>query len=335
MRRSTLLLCAATLLSAGCGAESSSTGFSPPAARGWLSDARTGNELLYVSVLSPSEVVVYRQNGMNHKPIGTITEGLDEPYGMFVDRGRKLYVANAGNGTVTVYPLGSTAPSETLTGAGAPTQVAVGRNGAVYVANIGNFNDPSDGSGSVLEYRRGRTTPSKTIISFTRADEYPTGLALDSSDNLYVAFNRPCLGCKYSQQNRRGAVLRFSPGASKGKDLGIRVDFAEDLIVDDNDNLILGAICTIIQDPCYPWSRLYVYPPGRKVPSTELLVASGAVSQALNHQNDEIWTTSPKLNCPPCALIQAATYPGGHIAKTFNGAYPFELGVATSPEGSP
>lgn len=339
MRHSVFLLAAATLLSAGCGGGSSSSGFAPPSgdslarSPGWSAHARSGSDLLYVSSLSPSEVIVYRQNGKNHKPIATITNGINAPYGMFVDDQRNLYVANSGSGTVTVYPAGSTSPSETLTGAGAPIQVTVSRDGTVYVANTGNLNNPSNAS--VLEYRRGHTRPSQTIIAFTKAGAYPSGVALDSSNNLYVAFNRPCVGCTSGQQqNRRGGVLRFSPGASKGKDLGIRVDFAEDLIIDDKNDLILGAICTIPEDPCSPWSRLYIYPPGHNVPSKELLIASGAVSQSLNHENSEIWTASPKINCPPCALIQAATYPGGHIVKKFDGMYGFEVGVATSPAGS-
>ncbi len=67
---------------------------------GWLSvAARAKNTpLLYVSAAFESVVDIYPEYGKNVAPIGQITDGIDEPEGMAVDRHGNLYVTNPGNG---------------------------------------------------------------------------------------------------------------------------------------------------------------------------------------------------------------------------------------------
>ena len=102
-----------------------------------------------------------------------------------------LYVANLGNNTVTVYPIGATGsvePIETIGGSNteliAPVDVALDSNGNIYVANEnGEFND------SVTVYAagaNGNVSPIRTIAGSNTAMNYVRGVALDSSEDVYV-----------------------------------------------------------------------------------------------------------------------------------------------------
>ena len=98
--------------------------------------------------------------------------------------------------------------SKTLTGTIGPKYVVAGRDGTVYVADFG------DGSHSNLyEYAKGSTTPTTTIPFAT----FPAGVALDTHNKLYVAYN----DANYSDVE----VLKFAPGKTKGKNLGISIKF--------------------------------------------------------------------------------------------------------------
>ncbi len=66
----------------------------------------------------------------------------------------------------------------------------------------------------MLEYDKGQTTPTRTVETFG-AGTFPEGLALDSSNNLYVAYN-----------SNDGEVLEFTPAAAEtGTNLGIHVAY--------------------------------------------------------------------------------------------------------------
>jgi sugar lactone lactonase YvrE len=261
--------------------------------------------------------LIFKQKGSDQAPIGQITQGIDDAFGLFVDKQGDLYAANALNGTVTVYPPSSVSPSETLTGAGAPDNVVVGRNGSVYVSNIGNLGQPRNGTGTVLEYLKGKTTPSKTIVAFKTKGTYPEGLALDSFNNLYVAFDRTTQGSK-----PQGGVLEFTPGAPKGKSLGIHVDYALGLTIDkDNDLLLVDAISNCVD----------IFPPGKKVPSQQIcgFPTSGIDGIALSHSNNALWVTGAYWS-----NIYGVTYPAGQIVDTISRRIGWAWGVATSPDGS-
>ena len=82
-----------------------------PKAAGWLSPEARKSSLIYVA--NGSQVLIFPEKGELQTPIGMITSGVDGAYGLFVDKDGNLYVANGGNGTVTVYPRGATSPSQT------------------------------------------------------------------------------------------------------------------------------------------------------------------------------------------------------------------------------
>jgi len=276
----------------------------PSMSRGWLNPAAKNSSLLYVADQGAGGVWIYDQKGKNQSPIGEITQGVAGPDGLFVDHKRNLYVCNFGNGTVTVYPPGGTSPSETLTGAGSPLDVVVALNGTVYVSNYN-----SNTNGTVLEYPKGQTTPSKTVVTFG-TNSFPEGLAIDSSKNLYVAYN-----------STDGEVLKFPHGSDKGTNLGIHVGYVGGLTIDKSNDLDLV-------DQNLP--GVDVFPPGATTPSEQIKGFNLAFDDALNHANTEIWVT--QVANPP--EVYGVSYPGGKILDTITSSLLSAYGVATSPDGS-
>jgi hypothetical protein len=152
---------------------------------------------IYVADAYSNTVWIFPANSANPdpNPTGSITTGLSGPQGVAVDAGGNLYVANANNDSVTIYPPGSSSPSLTLSkDLTSPSAVAVDSKGNVWVSNQLGSNE-----GSVVEFPSGQTTPS-TVISGIN----PLGVALDSNDNLYVE----------NYNNSAAFVSVYPPGAT-------------------------------------------------------------------------------------------------------------------------
>lgn len=259
--------------------------------------------LVYVADQGNQRVEIYAQKGKDQSPIGRITDAISAPDGLFVDPSGTLYVCNFGNGTVTEYPQGQTTHSKTLTGAGSPKYVVVG-NGTVYVSN---FN--ASANGQVLEYAGGSTTPTATISFQT----FPAGLALDSHNRLYVAYN--------DSNNSDIEVLRFAPGKTQGKNLGIHIQFgyAGGATIDHQGDLLIADQSRSLVD---------VFPPGATQPSQQLGGFTIAYQIALNKRNTHLYVTSPS------GVVAEVAYPSGTPIDTISNSLGGAYGVATSPEGS-
>jgi hypothetical protein len=272
------------------------------AGRGWISPDAAHRRLVYVADENGQAVYIFPQKGNNQSPIGKITSGLLAPNGLFVDGSRKLYVCNFGGGTVTVYRHGSITPLLTLTGAGSAIDVVVGRDGTVYVSNW-----DSGSAGTVLEYPKGQTTPSTTI----NINGAPEGLALDSSNNLYVAYN--------DNTSFDGEVLKFAPGGTVGTNLGIHVGYVGGATMDSQNNLLLD-------DQNIP--GVDIFPPGATQPSSQIKGFPLAFDIALTHGDSKLWVTDPN------GIVNEVSYPTGTIINTISNTITSAFGVATSPDGS-
>ncbi len=158
---------------------------------------------LYLATVNPNEVVVYQPG--RTKPSYTITHGLDDPFALNFDSAGDLFVLNCPNcvlpnhrtsqqGSVSVYAPGKMLPSYAITaGIHNPLASAVDSSGNLYVANCPSHAAPhtctanyynKPGGGTVTVYRPGKSTPAYTI---TNGIDAPTAVAIDASDNFYVA----------------------------------------------------------------------------------------------------------------------------------------------------
>jgi 6-phosphogluconolactonase (cycloisomerase 2 family) len=142
-----------------------------------------------------STVTMYAANpsgAMNEAPLTTLSgtnTGLNNPECLVLDSTSRLYVANYGATSVTIYAAGANgnqAPVTTISGTGtglaSPHGIALDASGKIYVVN---YTTPS-----VTVYASGATgaaTPSATIAGTATVLNTPYGVALDASGRIYVA----------------------------------------------------------------------------------------------------------------------------------------------------
>ncbi|MBV9646900.1 MAG: hypothetical protein JO043_05510 [Candidatus Eremiobacteraeota bacterium] len=218
---------------------------------------------------------------------------------------KTLYVADAGNNTIWLFPAGvnNPSPSGAITiGVDAPVGVWVDGAGTLYVANSRG----GTGVGSITEYLAGQTSPSLTI---TNGIFRPVSVAVDRSGTLYVGqdgqftpqivayapgsttpeasvFPTKQTGIPFmggmgidSAGNLFAAffvyhklpahVVEFAPGLTNERDLMLHglggVDIFAGLALDGADNLYVGA----------PNRHIYAYQPGSQQPFKTIPSALG------------------------------------------------------------
>lgn len=131
--------------------------------------------ILFVADLQGSVIRMYDPNTPNPSPEGQITDGISGPEGIAVDSKGSLYVSNAGLSidTIAVYSPGASKPRLTIPGPGY-YGIAVDSKGDIFATYVG---------GSVAGYKPNTKKPFETIGGF----DNPTGIAIDSKDNVWVA----------------------------------------------------------------------------------------------------------------------------------------------------
>jgi sugar lactone lactonase YvrE len=198
--------------------------------------------LLFVSDEGPNVVDIYSAQHLHGAPIGKITNGIDVPDGMVVDKAGNLYVTNAHGNTVQVYPPGGKTPKLTYTqGLSTPANVTLGKDGTMYVVNL------NGGATYVNEYPPGHMKPTLTLND---CPGFMSGLAIDPKDRLYVSCH---------DSSGHGRVYRYAKGATRGTDLMLATHTPAGLLVDRVGNLVVA-------DATLP-AAIEVFPPGAKQPS--------------------------------------------------------------------
>jgi DNA-binding beta-propeller fold protein YncE len=197
---------------------------------GHLAPAWAQDELFVTNQDSNSVTVYFRTADGDVTPVRTLSgtdTGLSDPSGLFADPvGNELFVANAGNNTVTVYPLNWTDPNTSPirkldgvpTGLNEPTGLTVDRvNKELIVANFGND--------SVTVYPQTwpvlvpNTAFLRQLIGATNTKlEEPADVAVDTVHNeLFVAnFANDSITVYSRTANGDTAPLRTLIGANTG-----------------------------------------------------------------------------------------------------------------------
>ena len=285
------------------------TALGPPQAAhragGWLSPAaKSAKHLIYVSDFTNNVVQIYPTTGSNPSPIGAITDGISGPEGSFIDRHGNLFVTNASNATVTMYPHGSTTWSLQYTGFAYPTNVTVGHDGMVYVDDLVGQ--------KVVEFPRGKTR-SKLTINVT----YPQGVALDASNSLYVEYNTGAHGAG------PGDVNQYAPGKSNGKSLGLPIIWSAGDAIDGSGDVVVADQGSGNGD-----AAVYVFPPGSTAPSQTIKQGiEDPFRLAFDKPFKNLYVADPEVN----ALLVYG-YPSGTLLKTMNNGLSSVYGVAVYPE---
>jgi hypothetical protein len=318
----------------------------------------------YDSATGLNVVQVYDESEPSKGPIRTL-EGLTaSSNGMAVDAAGNLYVSQTDpNQPVVIFKPGHTRPSLTLSNPlatqqmttnpmGAPTDVAVGADGTIYVSTscvlvhtVGGALGAAGPNCGILIYRKGKTVPSALL---TDHGLYPgsgpkavyslcggfTSVAVDAKEDVYSTCN--------------GGVIEFSAGSSKAVNTGM-VAAAEwpvynkeqppdpgfdggafDVQIDSKGNIV--ALAGRLSG-----DALFVYAPGADRPSQIIPLhplqsaqdymrnrTSIRFDATMTHIFVNNWTGSS-------VAVDEYTYPGGQLVATFSkGMWKFG-GLAVSP----
>jgi hypothetical protein len=181
-----------------------------------IKPAKAGKDL-FVSSGSTTVVILANET---YKEVGTLSDGITESDGVWVDSKGNVYVANAGSNVVEYAP-GGTSPTCTYTGATDPINVATDSKGNVYVADFNLLHNP----GYIDEYAQ----CTDTIEKQWPIDEGPEGVAVDKKGDIFVA---------YFNSSFHGSFEEFVGGSSTATQLGATVGSPAGLILDKNSNLI-------------------------------------------------------------------------------------------------
>ncbi|HLY03619.1 MAG TPA: hypothetical protein VKR56_14125 [Candidatus Cybelea sp.] len=280
-------------------------GMPQPAHRagGWLSPAaRKAKHLIYVSDFLNNAVEIYSAAGSDQSPIGEITDGISGPEGNCIDEHGDLFVTNASNQTVTMYPRGSTTYKLQYTGFAYPTSVTAGKNGWVYVADLVGE--------KVVEFPKNSTRP-KVTIDIT----YPQGVALDSKNNLYVEYNTGAHGAG------PGDVDEFAPKSTSGTDLGLPIVWAAGDAIDGKSDVVVA------DQGSGSNAAVYVFPPGATKPSET--ISQGMEDPfriAFDKPFKHLYVADPEVN----ALL-VYDYSSGKLVNSITSGLKSVYGVAVSP----
>lgn len=238
--------------------------YASPAGRR-LSKAARAKRFIYVADQGTGQIVIFPEAGKLQSPIGTISIGINAPYGLYVDRHGALYVANQGNDTVTVYPKGATLPSLTYSkDLDRPLYPVVDGRGDLFVG--------SANSGAVVEYLASGTKGYRILQT---AGVEADGMDFDPSGTLYVA---------YRDRFGAGSVEAFAAGAMRGRIIGMSLNQPQGVVVDSHYRVLV--VETGGTD------RVDVFPPGSTKPSAEVQLPEIPTEIALENNEKALFVST-------------------------------------------
>lgn len=191
-----------------------------------------------------NSITVYDADTNDSLPVATIagpSTGLGAPAGVAIGPDRRLYVANAANQSVTVYPLnadGDAAPIRTIAGNNTrlknPVGLAFDANGRLHVASYsGNritIYSPSAQDNAVpVDSIMGDSTGAPNTTGLVR----PTGIAIDGTGKIYVANSEGAKITIYAAGGANPVPVDSIVGGSTGLSIpnGIALDRTRNLYV--------------------------------------------------------------------------------------------------------
>ncbi len=157
---------------------------------------------LYVTNSNINSISIFPPNAANGSGpinlIGGSNTGLTNPQYIAFDSAKRAYVTNyntgSSTGSITIYAsqaTGSVLPLATISGAtstlGQVRGITLDAAGNLYVANVAF---PPSLTSSILVFAAGsagNAGPARTVSGALTGLSFPTGIALDTSANLYVA----------------------------------------------------------------------------------------------------------------------------------------------------
>lgn len=235
---------------------------------------QSGEPLLYVANDDPYSIDIFPLTSPNQQPIGSITNGLNYPWGLSLDANNSLYVANerdvcCADGTVTVYSYGSTIPSMTYSHVGRALYALADSAGHVFVSGQNRQH-----LGHVLEFNAGH----KHEIAHQRLGSETDGIAEDGKGNLYVAYRA---GGGFTSSS----IAEFRSGLQHMRLLGMTIDQPQGLLVDRTGNII------VVESAA---DRIDVFPPGATTPSVTITIygISNLAELAMQKSETTLWVSS-------------------------------------------
>jgi hypothetical protein len=246
---------------------------------------------------------VFLFKNKSYAPNGSITDGLNDTDGVWVDKAGNLYVANVNGKNVTEYAPGSSSPSCTYdAGMVDPINVTTDAKGDVFVADFNDLNAP----GYVDEFKQ----CADKIVQQYSIDKGPDGIAIDPKGDIFVSF---------FNANFNGGFEEFPKGKNKGITLSVTVGSPGGLIIDKKGNLIADDQEGSIDVIAPPYSSATPLVSGLTDPFHDGLSKNGKLLFNANSGND--------------ATVTIYSYPSGKLLHTIDSTDGLDgaSGVSDSP----